>query len=464
MNLGQVIGDRYRLEELLGKQAGRRTFLARDLQSDRLVVVKILIFSPDFEWTDLKLFEREAETLKHLDCRSIPEYLDYFEVETETYKGFALVQSYIEAKSLKQQVEEGRKFTEPDLQEIARSLLGILSYLHGLNPPIVHRDLKPSNILVKDRTGHSIGNVYLVDFGSVQNIAHREQATLTIVGTYGYMPPEQFGGRTVPASDLYSLGATLIYLATGVQPADLPQKDGKIQFENLVGLSPAFTRWIGKAIDPSLDKRFSSAKEAMITLNTLHEIEISAKIAKPAGSRAILKKTDEKFQIHLPPEGFSAKLIMLVPFAIAWNSFLVVWTGGAAMISFGINLFFMLFSIPFWVVGLGMISGILYCLAGSATLIIDAKEISLQHKIFGINLPTRAKMAREAIDRIQRSEGYSRRDSDGDPVHVPPALVIWAGTKEFKLSSQLKEYLTRPELDWLASELSEWLGIEVSSK
>jgi hypothetical protein len=202
----------------------------------------------------------------------------------------------------------------------------------------------------------------------------------------------------------------------------------------------------------------------MTALNTLHEIEVSAKIAKPAGSRAIVKKTDEKFQIYLPPEGLSAKLIMLVPFAIAWNSFLVVWTGGAAMISFGINLFFMLFSIPFWVVGLGMISGILYCLAGSATLIIDAKEISLQHKIFGINLPTRAKMAREAIDRIQRSEGYSRRDSDGDPVHVPPALVIWAGTKEFKLSSQLKEYLTRPELDWLASELSEWLGIEVSSK
>jgi serine/threonine protein kinase len=459
-----VIGDRYQIEEQLGKQAGRRTFLARDLQTDTLVVVKILIFNPDFEWTDLKLFEREAETLKHLDCRSIPEYLDYFEVNTESYRGFALVQSYIEAKSLKEQVEAGRKFSEAELQEIATSVLEILRYLHSLNPPIVHRDIKPSNLLITDRSGHSVGNVYLIDFGSVQNIAHQEQSTITIVGTYGYMPPEQFGGRTVPASDLYSLGATLIYLATGIHPADIPQKDGKIQFENLVNLGPAFKRWIGKTIEPNLDQRFSSVKEALGALQTLGAIEVSAKLQQPAGSRVILKKSEELFQVILPPEGFSAKLIMLVPFAIAWNSFLILWTGGASMIPAGINLFFLLFSIPFWVVGLGMISAVIYCILGSAILTINAQEISLSHRIFGMNLPKQIKMEREHINRIQRSEISYTRDSDGDRVHIPPALTIWAGTKEYKISSQLKDYLTRPELDWLAAELSEWLGMEVSSK
>lgn len=461
---GQVIGDRYQIQEQLGKQAGRRTFLARDLQTDSLVVVKVLIFNPDFEWTDLKLFEREAETLQHLDCRSIPEYLDYFEVNTDQYKGFALVQSYLEAKSLKEQVEEGRKFSEADLQEFARSLLGILSYLHGLNPPIVHRDIKPSNILLKDRSGHSIGNVYLVDFGSVQNLARQEQATITIVGTYGYMPPEQFGGRSVPASDLYSLGATLLYLATGIQPADLPQKDGKIQFENVVNISPAFSRWIGQAIEPSLEKRFSSAKEALQALNTLHEIEVSTKIKKPAGSRIVLKKSSEQFQIILPPEGFTPKLIFIGTFALGWNSFLLLWTGGAAMIPFGINLFFLLFSLPFWAVGLGMLGSILYSLNGYAILSIDPREISLRHRIFGIDLPYRIKMNREDIDRILRSDSSYTRDSDGDRVHIPPALTIWAGTKEFKLSSQFKDYLTQPELDWLAGELSEWLGMKLSSK
>jgi serine/threonine protein kinase len=462
MGLEQVLGDRYQIQAQLGKQAGRRTFLAKDLQTDSFVVVKLLIFSPDFEWTDLKLFEREAETLKQLDCRSIPEYLDYFEVNTKTYKGFALVQSYIEAKSLKEQVEEGRKFCDSDLQELAKSLLGILSYLHGLNPPIIHRDLKPSNILLKDRSGHSIGNVYLIDFGSVQNVAHQEQATITIVGTYGYMPPEQFGGRAVPASDLYSLGATLIYLATGNNPADLPQKEGKIQFGNLVNLSPAFVHWIGQAIEPSLEKRFSSAKEALNALNTLHEIAVTrATIQKPAGSRVILQKSPEQIQIILPPEGFTPKLIMLGAFAIGWNSFLLVWTGGASLIPSGISWFFLLFSLPFWVAGLGMIAGILYSLSGYAILSIDTEEISLRHRIFGIMLPSKMRMDRENIDRVQKTDGSYTKDSDGDRVYVPAALTIWAGTREYTISSKLKDYLTKPEIEWLARELSEWLGMNL---
>ena len=93
-----------------------------------------------------------------------------------------------------------------------------------------------------ERSGNSVGQVYLVDFGSVQTVLAAEGGTRTVVGTYGYMPPEQFGGRTVPASDLYSLGATLIYLVTGTHPADLPQKDFRIQFEHLTKLSPSFTQ------------------------------------------------------------------------------------------------------------------------------------------------------------------------------------------------------------------------------
>lgn len=114
------------------------------------------------------------------------------------------------------------------MQELTKALLEILIYLHDRHPAVIHRDLKPSNILLGDRTGNSIGQVYLADFGSVQTLAAKEDRTITVVGTYGYMPPEQFGGRTVPASDIYSLGATLIGLLTGTHPADLPQKDGCI--------------------------------------------------------------------------------------------------------------------------------------------------------------------------------------------------------------------------------------------
>ncbi|PSB65128.1 serine/threonine protein kinase, partial [filamentous cyanobacterium CCP1] len=259
--IGHVLQDRYQVRSLLGRKTGRRTFLATDLQTQDSVVVKLLLFNPDFVWDDLKLFEREAETLKCLEHPAIPQYLDFFEVETEIGKGFALVQSYLEARSLQEWVQSGRSFSEADLKAIAQELLAILDYLHNRQPPIIHRDIKPSNVLLGDRSGNSPGQVYLVDFGSVQTAA--SSGTITVVGTYGYMPPEQFGGRALPASDLYGVGVTLIYLATGQHPSDLPQKDLYIEFEKSANLSRSFARWIRWLTEPSLSRRATSAQEAI---------------------------------------------------------------------------------------------------------------------------------------------------------------------------------------------------------
>jgi serine/threonine protein kinase len=71
-------------------KTARRTFLAIDLQTELPVVIKLLIFNNEFIWDDLKLFEREAETLKHLDLPAIPRYLDYSEFDLPNLKGFAL--------------------------------------------------------------------------------------------------------------------------------------------------------------------------------------------------------------------------------------------------------------------------------------------------------------------------------------------------------------------------------------
>jgi len=259
-----VLGNRYQIQTLLGRQTGRRTFLAVDSDTQTQVVVKLLLFGPDFTWEDLKLFEREAETLKSLQHPAIPQYLDFFEAETQVGKGFALVQSYLEAKSLQAWVTAGRSFSEAELKNIASQLLEILDYLHNRQPPVIHRDIKPSNILLGDRTGNSPGTIYLVDFGSVQTAAHG--GTMTIVGTYGYMPHEQFGGRALPASDLYSVGATLIYLATGQHPADLPQHNLRIGFEPFVSLSASFTDWIRRLTAPNIAQRPDSARAALQTL------------------------------------------------------------------------------------------------------------------------------------------------------------------------------------------------------
>ena len=91
-----LLGDRYRPLQSLGKKAGRQTWLVEDSQTQEHVVVKLLTFGSEFSWDDLKLFEREAQTLQSLSHAAIPSYLDYFELDA-THNGFALVQSYIPA-------------------------------------------------------------------------------------------------------------------------------------------------------------------------------------------------------------------------------------------------------------------------------------------------------------------------------------------------------------------------------
>jgi serine/threonine protein kinase len=269
---GEILADRYQCDRRLGKQAGRQTLLARDLKTQQQVVVKLLSFSSDFNWEDLKLFEREVETLKSLSHPAIPRYLDSFEIDTPNRKGFALVQTYIEAKSLQEYLSDGRTFSEREVKQLATALLDILAYLHQRQPPVIHRDIKPSNILLKNRSGNSVGEVYLVDFGAVQTLATQQGKTVTVVGTYGYMPPEQFGGRAVPASDLYSLGATLIALITKQHPADLPQKDLQLEFEQFTQLSPAFTNWLKWMTDPSLERRPASVQIAKEVLQKPQQI------------------------------------------------------------------------------------------------------------------------------------------------------------------------------------------------
>ena len=98
----EIWQGRYAIERQLRKHAGRQTLLARDLVTQELAIVKLLTFGSDFEWQDLKLFAREAQILQELSHPAIPRYLDYFELNWPEFKGFALVQTYIPARSLEE--------------------------------------------------------------------------------------------------------------------------------------------------------------------------------------------------------------------------------------------------------------------------------------------------------------------------------------------------------------------------
>jgi serine/threonine protein kinase len=266
LQVEQVLQGRYQLQKQLGNNAGRQTWLAVDLatQARERLIVKLLPFSPQLHWDDLKLFEREAQVLKHLNHPCIPKYRDYFSTEPSNsgeLPWFGLVQDYIPGDCLQLLLNKGKRFTQAGVKEIAIQLLKILIYLHQLSPAVLHRDIKPSNIIWgKNR------QVYLVDFGAVQEKAKAEGATFTVVGTGGYAPPEQLWGRAVPASDLYALGATLIHLLTGTAPADLPQRQMRLQFREQVSLTPSFAHWIETLTHPDPELRFSNARGALEAL------------------------------------------------------------------------------------------------------------------------------------------------------------------------------------------------------
>ncbi|MBD2604589.1 serine/threonine protein kinase [Scytonema hofmannii FACHB-248] len=457
---GQILGDRYQIRQQLGKKAGRRSLLACNLETEELVVIKLLSFSNDFEWDDLKLFEREAETLKSLSHPCIPRYVDYFEVNSPSIKGFALVQSYIPAQTLEQYLKAGRSFTEAEVKEIASLLLEILIYLHSLHPRVIHRDIKPSNILLGARAGNSAGIVYLVDFGSVQTVA-KESGTRTVVGTYGYMPPEQFGDRTTNASDLYSLGATLISLVTGIHPADLPQKDFRISFEHIANLSPAFTDWLRWMIEPSLEKRLSSAVEALAALNDSQPRINTLALNKPNGSKIQLTKDRDSLLILIPPVGFQSSMVFTGLFAIAWNSFIFFWTINALAAPIPINVIFSLFSLPFWGAGFHLASLLLFPLFKSTGLRLTKQQIAFTTKIFGFKFYQRPSLTQD-ITKLVYTSSHFTKDLEENRFQVPAQLDIWAGVQKYEIGINNGIVKSEVELEWLAHELSDWLHIPIT--
>lgn len=286
-----ILRDRYQLESCLSHHRIRQTWLARDLQTATQVVIKLIGFNLALQWDDLKLFEREAETLRHLDHPQIPTYLDYFTLEIDGYWS-GLVQQYIPGQSLRELLQKKQRFTEAEARKVATEILTILIYLHEPFPVVLHRDIKPSNIIWSAQD-----QIYLVDFGAVQTHTPVEGKTFTVVGTYGYTPLEQFGGRSVPASDLYALGMTLIHLLTGISPAELPQK----RFSDLVGtrtdLSQPLVAWLDGITHPYLDQRFSTAQAALQALQnqTIPVLSVSWQDAYCKGPRDLrqLRRTGQ---------------------------------------------------------------------------------------------------------------------------------------------------------------------------
>ncbi|WP_373538426.1 ankyrin repeat domain-containing protein [Chamaesiphon sp.] len=261
---GTIVDARYQLVELLGEGGSGSTYSAIRLVDGATVAIKILSLRHLNDWKQLELFEREAKVLEQLNHPQIPNYLEYFHVDTPTNRAFYIVQQLAPGKPLTAWIAAGWRGTEAEVRAIASQLLEILQYLHQQSPPLIHRDLKPHNIIRNDD-----GRVFLVDFGAVQDVYHNTLLKgSTVAGTFGYMAPEQFRGAAVPTSDLYGLGATILYLLTHRSPADLPQSRLKLSFRAHVHISDRFAGWLETILEPDTSARFPSATAALTALQT----------------------------------------------------------------------------------------------------------------------------------------------------------------------------------------------------
>ena len=263
---GEIIANKYKIIGILGEGNSGITYEAK--LNDRLIALKALSLQSMTDWKLIELFEREAVILAKVSHPAIPSYIDYFQVDTVDNRAFYIAQELAEGKSLAALVAGGWHKREEEVKAIAIALLKILVYLHLQKPTVIHRDIKPQNIIRRDD-----GKIFLVDFGAVGHTYHNTMMRgSTVVGTYGYMAPEQFRGRAFPATDLYGLGATLLFLLTHRSPAELPNDGLRIDFRRYVRVSEEFGDWLEKLLEPDMSERFPNAAAA---LNALQPKKIS---------------------------------------------------------------------------------------------------------------------------------------------------------------------------------------------
>jgi serine/threonine protein kinase len=285
--------ERYCLLQRLGNYGNRQTWLAFDEQSGKRVIVKALLFARDEQiWQEQRLIEREAQTLASISHPAIPRFCEQFDFTESEGIYTCLVLEYIPGESLAQLVKRDGSLNTEQVKQLAIQVLTVLEALHTLAPPVVHRDLKPDNLILREEDG----KVCLVDFGSVQN-QFEVGRTMTVVGTYGYMAPEQFAGLSNPTSDLYGLGATMLFALSGQDPADWPRRGPRIDLRTVPDES--LRVWLGKMLDPDPTCRFTDARSALIALVKPSESGTALEVSRPTNSRLCISLSPDRYQIEI---------------------------------------------------------------------------------------------------------------------------------------------------------------------
>ena len=261
-----LLYNRYSVVHIEKTSNFSKVFYALDTYQNPPRSCLIKVFEPIVQKLEIakwisKEFQIEAKRLKQLSLnnRHLPQIYTY----SNEFQVYYIVRELIEGKTLREKVQSGNKFSIPEVREMLIELLSVLDYLH--QQKVIHQNVKPKNIILRDDDGLPI----LINFGSIKQIVatygfYGDKQIFSVNNLYGYAPPEQVIGKSLPATDLYSLGLTAIYLLTAKNPIDLAidSYSGNFQIpETITRLDPNFADIISRAISPNISDRYSSAKE-----------------------------------------------------------------------------------------------------------------------------------------------------------------------------------------------------------
>ncbi len=247
---------RYQVERELGKGAMGVVYLGKDPKIGRVVAIKTMALSQEFDGDDLidarERFFREAETAGRLQHQNIVTIFDAGEEHDLAY----IAMEFLKGKDLLDFCKEGALLPVPKVLSIVERVAQALAYAHKQN--VVHRDIKPANIMYELDSD----TVKVTDFGIARITDSSKTKTGLVLGTPSFMSPEQIAGKKIDGrSDLYSLGVMLFQMLAGVLPfrgesmAELMYKIANEEAPNILVIRASLGERVAHIVARSLSKR-----------------------------------------------------------------------------------------------------------------------------------------------------------------------------------------------------------------
>ena len=270
---------RYEIVKEIGQGAMGVVYEARDPKINRLLAIKTIRFSDEFEEDRVKdvrnRFFKEAEIAGKLSHPSIVSIYDVGEDYDLTY----LAMEFLEGEDLRQHCKKGDLLPLRKVLDIVSEVALALDYAHG--EAVIHRDVKPGNIMLLKN-----GKIKVTDFGIAKAISSTQTKSGIVLGTPNYMSPEQINGQKIDGrSDLFSLGVVLFELLTGQVPFY-----GK-NMTNLLYQITQVKHPSAREINPKIPKVCDQIINRALKKGPENRFQSGAEFAKYL--RATIKKIDE---------------------------------------------------------------------------------------------------------------------------------------------------------------------------